>query len=180
LHLSPLKPPTQREEIARLKVSLRLIATLMDISRKVEVERPAIMVTYAAFGLHFPASAPKTPAQLMCCINVLEAQPWMRRKAFEFLSRLADSDWPYLIAQWHRLEPQAIEELNWVADPDLYAPKTHAMLQAITAHRCTKPHCSHPRELHVAPPRGKGEYGRCTVDGCNCEFFKEHELGGAQ
>ena len=61
------------------------------------------MLAYAALGLHFPGKAPTSIGQLSRCIALLQAYPWMREKAFAYLSGLTGSAWPYLIAHWDEL-----------------------------------------------------------------------------
>ncbi len=159
---------TVREEAVRLKTILRVIADTTP--RGARADRSVIMLAYAAMGLHFPGTAPTETASLARCIGLLKAYPWMRAKAFDFLSRLVGSAWPYLISKWDDLESELEYEIGGSTKKEAYAPRTYRRLHEISIQRCDKPFCSHPKDAHTYE---KGDFtGRCSVAGCNCGFFK--------
>jgi hypothetical protein len=159
---------TVREEAVRLKTILRVVADTTP--RGARADRTLIMLAYAAMGLHFPGSAPEDTVQLARCIALLKAYPWMREGAFSFLTNLAGSAWPCLIAQWDKLAAELEDETGSSTEPTAYAPRTYRMLHEINLHRCDKPFCSHPRDAHTY--EDGGFKGRCSVAGCNCGFFR--------
>jgi hypothetical protein len=130
------------------------------------VSGPVTILSYASMRLRYHGEAPRKPFELACCIRLLNDHPWMREPAFEFLSNLKNSDWPYLIAAWDDLAAVVRSEVGDIEDarPDCYAPKTSVRMRAVMARRCDKPHCSHSVEQH-------DNGAHCMVLGCNCGYF---------
>lgn len=158
---------TKREEAARLKTVLRVIAA--STPRAERADRSLIMLAFASMGLHFPGTAPTKTDQLARCITLLRMHPWMREKAFAYLGGLVGSPWPYIVRQWDRLEALLDAETGCSLKPDVYAPNTFELLHKIVSRRCAKPFCSHPMEVHTYD---NGTFsGRCSIPGCACGFY---------
>jgi hypothetical protein len=171
---------TVREKTVRLNTILGVVA--IATPRGAGADRTLIMLAYASMGLFFPGDAPTTTAQLAGCIALLKQFPWMRERAFAFLSNLAGSAWPFLISQWDSLESELEKETGCSIKEKAYAPHTYRRLHDIVIRRCIKPHCSHPKDAHVYEPKagGNGDFtGRCTVAGCNCGYYRQpHRFSG--
>jgi hypothetical protein len=159
---------TLREEAVRLKTLLRVVADITP--RDVHPDRTLIMLAYASMGLLFRGTVPRETVSLARCIQLLRQFPWMKARAFDFLSRLTGSAWPYLIGKWDELEAELERETGCRTEEYTYAPRTYRMLHEIVAQRCDKPFCSHPKDAHNYD--GETFSGRCLVPGCNCGFFK--------
>jgi hypothetical protein len=135
------------------------------------------MLAYASVGLIYPGEAPRTTAQLVKCATLLNSQPWMREPAFEFLSNLAGSAWPYVIAQWDELIALLSADQDQGFNPSQYAPHAYARLHAITSRLCGKPHCIHPLEDHAFE---QGAHcGPCSVEGCKCGYYKPPRISSS-
>ena len=173
---------TLREEAVRLKTVLRAVASLTPRGTA-RADRSVIMLAYAALGMHFPGKAPATTEQLAHCIALLEAYPWMREKAFAFLSGLTGSAWPYVIARWDELVKTLDGETGCSTKEDARAPQTYRMMHELVIQRCDKPFCSHPKDAHdfEITDGKKGDFiGRCTVPGCVCGFFRTPRCAGVE
>ena len=159
---------TLREEAVRLKTVLRIVADTTP--RGARADRTLIMMAYASMGLHFRGTPPADTLSLARCIQLLEQFPWMREKAFTFLSNLTGSAWPYLVNKWDELKAELERETDCSTKENVYAPRTYRMLHDIVALRCDKAFCSHPKDAHFHD--GKDFTGRCLVPGCACVYFR--------
>jgi hypothetical protein len=132
-------------------------------------DQPLTMLTYAAMGLHYPGRAPQTTHELAHCAVVLKEFPWMRPRAFEYLSGLTGSAWPYIVAKWDKLLDLLDAETGCSEDPLAYAPHTHQLLQECITRRCGKVSCGHAPEDHTWTQAGY--CGPCSIAGCKCGFY---------
>lgn len=147
----------------------RMRSVLHEVSRATRITRSVTVLAYAAVGLTYPGQAPRTPEDLARCIQLIREHDWMQERAFDYLSRIGDGAWPYLIAAWSDLSALVDGEIEFPVRAGCYAPKTAVFMHQILSRRCNKPYCNHSVDHHTQ------NHGRCDVDGCKCGYFLKGE-----